>query len=163
MPKFKFTLSAALDKYRDDKARSERALEYAQAEHDRQLQLQREMQAEADRLKQRAEEVHDNLCGGGSGWTGIDLHGEGRYLEALKIKHKQQLEKVEQQKQEVHAAKQKVNLQEKVVQEDTAKVEALERLEQKQYEQWRRQRQKKEDLQREEDAIQIWNRQQRVS
>jgi hypothetical protein len=159
--KFQFRIQPALDKAIAQQKKCEEAVVWARKALEAERQKLQALKKRLEEITQQLLTGHDNLVSPARSTSDPrDLIRASQALGVLKRMQEAQKLLIEQQQQAVIWAEEKLELRKKELAEAMANVQALERLKEKRKKEHEVAVQKHEESRRDDDAIQLWNRQQ---
>lgn len=162
--KFIFGAQPALDKAISEQKDCEQAVIDARKALAREQQIQKEMEAALEKIRQQIKELHDNLVSPeriGHLSDPRELTRMSQSIDVQKERERKQKEKIAAQKERVKWAADKVLLRKQELNEATAHVQALEKLKENRRVEHAAELAKSEESKRDDDSIQLWNSQQK--
>lgn len=156
--RFTFGPQPALDKAINEQKRAEQAVAEARAELESEQQRLRQMEQQIEQTTQQIRAAHDKLADPSRKTSDArELQRQIQFLDALQARKAHQIALMQQQRERVTWAAEKLELRKRELAEAMAAVQALERLKEKRRAEHEQALLKKEETQRDDDAIQRWN------
>ena len=156
--KFVFGPQPALDKAISTQKAAEQAVVEARKVLQLEQQRLQQMLEQIERTRQQIREAHANLVSPERAVSeAMDLRHRSSHLDALRQREQDEIAAAERQRQQVAWAEDRLELRKKELAEAMAAVQALERLKENRREEHKAALEKREESQRDDDAIQLWN------
>ncbi len=160
--KFIFGAQPALDKAIAEQKVCEEALIAARKELEAEKKALIRLEEELAQIRQRIKALYDNLVSPQRSTSDPrELRRVSESIEATKVQEKRQHETIADQKKKIAWAADKVALRQRELAEATAQVQALEKLKENRRIEHAAALAKSEESKRDDDAIQLWNAQQK--
>ena len=160
--KFIFGAQPALDKAIAEQKVCENALVAARKELEAEKKALIKLQEELEEIRQRIRALYDNLVSPQRSTSDPrELRRVSDSIEVTKLREKQQLARIDEQKKKIAWAADKVELRKRELAEATAQVQALEKLKENRRLEHATALAKAEESRRDDDSIQLWNSQQK--
>ena len=155
---FKFGPQPALDKaIAQQKSAEEALVDARKALEAERLKLQRLID-QIENTRQQIRQQHDNLASPQRKVSDPrELAQTSRFIDALRLKEKAQLEAADRQREQIAFAKDRVELRKRELAEAMSQVQALEKLKEKRRLEHAAEIEKADEKRRDDEAIQLWN------
>ena len=155
---FKFGPQPALDKAIAHQKTAEEALVEARKALEAEKQKLQRLIVQIETTRQQIRQQHDNLASPQRKVSDPrELAQTSRYIDALRLKEKAQLEAAERQREQIAFAKDRVELRKRELAEAMSQVQALEKLKEKRRLEHEAEIEKADEKRRDDEAIQLWN------
>jgi len=156
--KFVFGPQPALDKAISTQEAAEQAVVEARKVLQAEQQRLQKMLDQIEHTRQQIREAHANLVSPERNVSeAMDLRHRNDHLDGLRQREKDQIAAADRQRQQVAWAEDRLELRKKEMAEAMAAVQALERLKENRRKEHESALEKRDESQRDDDAIQLWN------